>query len=134
MGRRERRRPCDRAPQRHRDRSHHQRYGRAGLPVPLPRRLPRHRLHQRRHIGRKGPSTMNHPLDEEIAALIAQLLPLLRERGIRHMSLFSDDQARIYLAAGDWRNEIKADGASAAEALAALDAAVGESLELETLY
>ena len=44
---------------------------------------------------------MNHPLDEEIAALIAQLLPLLRERGIRHTSLFSDDQARIYLAAGD---------------------------------
>ena len=77
---------------------------------------------------------MNHPLDEEIAALIAQLLPLLCERGIRHTSLFSDDQARIYLAAGDWRNEIKADGASAAEALAALDAAIGDQSLLETLY
>ena len=74
------------------------------------------------------------PIDEEIASLIANLLPLLRERGIRHTSLFTDGQARIYLSAGDWRNEVKVDGATAAEALAALDAAVGESLELETLY
>jgi len=77
---------------------------------------------------------MNHPLDEEIASLIAQLLPLLRERGIRHTSLFSDGEPHIYLSAGSWRNEIKADGATPAEALAALDAALGESLELETLY
>ena len=75
-----------------------------------------------------------NPLDEEICSLIASLLPLLRERGIRHTSLFSDSAPRIYLSTGSWRNEIKADGASAAEALAALDAAVGESLELETLY
>ena len=77
---------------------------------------------------------MNHPLDEEIASLINNLLPLLRERGIRHTSLFTEGEARIYLASGSWRSEIRADGPTAAEALAALDAAVGESLELETLY
>jgi len=77
---------------------------------------------------------MNHPLDEEIASLINNLLPLLRERGIRHASLFSDDAPRIYLSAGSWRNEIKADGASPREALTALDAALGDQSLLDTLY
>ena len=75
-----------------------------------------------------------NPLDEEICSLIASLLPLLRERGIRHTSLFSDSAPRIYLAAGNWRNEVTADGATAAEALAALDAALGDRDLLETLY
>ena len=75
-----------------------------------------------------------NPLDEEICSLIANLLPLLRERGIRHTSLFSDSAPRIYLSTGSWRNEVTADGASAAEALAALDAALGDRNLLETLY
>ena len=77
---------------------------------------------------------MNHPLDEEITSLINNLVPLLRERGIRHTSLFTDGELRVYLSFGDWRNEIKADGASPSEALARLDAAVSESIDLETLY
>ena len=77
---------------------------------------------------------MNHPLDEEIASLIANLLPLLRERGIRHTSLFTDGAPRIYLTTGDWRNEARGDGATPAEALAALDAALGDCALLETLY
>ena len=77
---------------------------------------------------------MTHPLDEEIASLIANLLPLLRERGIRHTSLFTDPSPRIYLSSGDWRNEVQAQGATPYEALAALGAAVGASLELETMY
>lgn len=77
---------------------------------------------------------MTNPLDEEISALVERLLPLLRERGIRHTSLFSDSAQRIYLSTGSWRNEVTADGSSAAEALAALDAALGDRDLLETLY
>lgn len=73
-------------------------------------------------------------IDQEIAVLIERLLPLLRERGIRHTSLFTDDSSRIYLSAGPWRNEVKADGATADEALAALDAALNDQRLLETLY
>jgi hypothetical protein len=77
---------------------------------------------------------MTNPLDEEINALVERLIPLLRERGIRHTSLFTDRAARIYLTIGPWRNEITADGSTAAEALAALDAALRDRHLLETLY
>jgi len=77
---------------------------------------------------------MNHPLDEEIAALVERLLPLLHERGVRHTSLFADAPARVYLSSGDWRNEVQVNGGSAAEALTALDAALGNHQLLETLY
>ena len=77
---------------------------------------------------------MNHPLDEEIASLINNLLPLLRERGIRHASLFAHTEPHIYLSVGPWRSEIKADAATAHEALVALDYALGERDLLETLY
>ena len=77
---------------------------------------------------------MTHPLDEEIASLINNLLPLLRERGVRHTSLFTDGAARIYLSSGPWRNEAKGEGSSPAEALAVLDAALGDRDLLETLY
>jgi hypothetical protein len=75
------------------------------------------------------------PLDEKIAALTAQLLPLLRERSIRHTSFFTDDgEPRIYLSHGPYRSKVEGDGRSMAEALAALDAAIGDARILETLY
>jgi len=77
---------------------------------------------------------VNHPLDEEIASLINNLLPLLRERGIRHTSLFADGAPRIYLSSGSWRSEAKGEGTTPSEALAALDAALGDHALLETLY
>jgi len=77
---------------------------------------------------------MNHPLDEEIASLIAQLLPLLRERGVSHTSLFTDEGSRIYLSASGWWNEIQVSGDTPFEALTALDTAIGDSIELETFY
>jgi len=76
---------------------------------------------------------MTHPLDEEIASLINNLLPLLRERGIRHLSLFSDNGA-IYLASGSWDRETRVNGNTPYEALAALDVALGDQRLLETLY
>jgi len=77
---------------------------------------------------------MNHPLDEEIASLIAQLLPLLRERGIRHTSLFSDVPTRVYMSHGPYNRETQAQGNTVAECFEALDAAIDDKRLLETLY
>lgn len=74
-------------------------------------------------------------IDHQIDALIAQLLPLLRERGLRHTSIFSDDLApRIYFSHGPYTHQTEGKGATALEALAALDAALGAQRLLETLY
>ena len=71
------------------------------------------------------------PLDQEITTLITRLLPLLRERGIRHTSLFTDGAARIYLSHGTYT---EGQGGTVGEALEALDAALGTQRLLETLY
>lgn len=76
---------------------------------------------------------MNHPLDEQITSLITQLLPLLHERGVRHLSLFSDNGA-VYLHHGPYNRETNVRGDTIGEALTALDAALGDQRLLETLY
>ena len=74
-------------------------------------------------------------IDQQIDALITQLLPLLRERGIRHTSLFADGpEPRIYFSHGTYARQTEGQGATAREALACLDEALGDARILETLY
>jgi hypothetical protein len=75
------------------------------------------------------------PIDHEITTLVDRLLPLLRERGIRHTSLFTDGgEPRIYFSHGTYSRQTESQGNTVGEALEALDAALDTQRLLETLY